>query len=107
MAQISQISRLVKRGERTIHFITGKDSIGRDCFFFIMPKDEREDHFKKMVEEDDVDLNEVGHIVAAGFGLEPSEAVMDHLVKHYFVDPAVIAQYVANAKAKKNPAAAS
>ena len=93
MSQVSQISKLMQREARPIHFVRAKDSIGRDCYFFIMSSDQKMDRLETQLNQSGIDLTDFGSIVASGFGTEPSEAVTDMLKKHYHVDPALIIRH--------------
>jgi hypothetical protein len=93
MSQVSHISKLMQREARPIHFVRAKDSIGRDCYFFIMTSEQKMDRLEKQLSDSNLDLADFGSIVASGFGTEPSEAVSDMLKKHYHVDPTLIIRY--------------
>ncbi len=81
----------MQRDSNPIHFLTAKDTSGRDCYYFIMSPLEKINRMLKQATDDGIDLTEFD-VVARGFGTEPSEAVTELLKKYYSFDPTLMRQ---------------
>ncbi len=89
MSHVSNVQRTAQRETLPIHFLQGKDSAGRDCYFFVMSPTEKVNRMLNAAYDDGLDLSEFD-IVAQGFGTHPSEAVTELLKKYYSFDPELL-----------------
>lgn len=82
---MSFANKIVGSGNNQIHFITCKDMNERDCFYFLSASSEKIKMLKKL-DGGEFDLNDYGKILAAGYGLTPSEQVKSKLREEYGFD---------------------
>lgn len=82
---MSFVTQLEKSGNAPIHFVTCKDDIGRDCFYFVMASYEK---IKMLANIKDglFDVNNYGKIVASGLGRNPSQKMMEELKDKFNFD---------------------
>ncbi len=69
----------------SIHFVTCKDLEDRDTYYFISATHEKMKMLQKL-DGGKFDLNDYGKILAAGYGLTPSEQVKKKLMDEYGFD---------------------
>lgn len=72
-------------GGTPIHLITCKDLEGNDCYYFLRASHEKIKMLKKIMHSQ-FNLNDYGQILAAGYGLIPSEEVKKKLLDEYGFD---------------------
>ncbi len=78
-------NKVIGSGSTPIHFITCKDLEGRDCFYFLLASNDKI-KMLKTVAGGQFDLNDYGKILAAGYGLMPSDEVKKTLLDRYGFD---------------------
>lgn len=82
---MSFVAKLAKSGSVPIHYITCKDKIGRDCFYFVMSSYEK----MKMltgIQEGVFNVNDYGKVIESGFGKKPSQNVRERLKAKFNFD---------------------
>lgn len=85
MTKVSFVDKFIKSGSVPIHFVCGKDTKGRDCYYFVMCSYEKIKMLQD-INEGIFDVNDYGKIIASGFGKTPSEEVKNTLKKEYNFD---------------------
>jgi hypothetical protein len=82
---MSFANKIIGSSNNQIHFITCKGLDDRDCFYFLSATSEKIKMLKKL-NGVEFDLNDYGKILAAGYGLTPSEQVKSKLREEYGFD---------------------
>ncbi len=82
---MSFAKKVMGSGSTPIHFITCKDLEGNDCYYFLLASHEKIKMLKKIA-GGQFNLNDYGKILAAGYGLVPTEQVKKDLLDEYGFD---------------------
>lgn len=74
----------VSRECKNIYLVKGgKDSTGRDTWFFIRVDSLKTSLFKQKIKTGSLDLQDFGEILESGYGEEPPEYIFTHMEKKY------------------------